>query len=243
MLSENKFSKYLIYGIGEIILVVIGILIALQINNWNENQKNRSLALNYLKNVKSDLVQDTTIFSRTLKDMNQFLDYKKWGLQQNDLSNLSSMYLEALTASKYFNIQSNDQAFTKMNDPNVLNMVEFDSVYRKINIYFTFNQDYLKSFNDWDKETSLIESNYWNRQDNFEVTSYITPEDSINIFQNEVERQKALVLMLSSIEGRNQIKFSFFRIKSMQGIYKRQLETATSVLQSIDEILEFNTVD
>jgi uncharacterized protein DUF6090 len=35
MLSENKFSKYLIYAIGEIILVVIGILIAIQINNWN----------------------------------------------------------------------------------------------------------------------------------------------------------------------------------------------------------------
>ncbi|KKO07869.1 hypothetical protein LCGC14_0052110 [marine sediment metagenome] len=39
MLTENKFSKYLIFAIGEIILVVIGILIALQINNANEKQK------------------------------------------------------------------------------------------------------------------------------------------------------------------------------------------------------------
>ena len=39
LLAENKFSKYLIYAIGEIVLVVIGILIALQINNWNENRK------------------------------------------------------------------------------------------------------------------------------------------------------------------------------------------------------------
>ena len=39
LLSENRFTKYLIYAIGEIILVVIGILIALQINNWNETQK------------------------------------------------------------------------------------------------------------------------------------------------------------------------------------------------------------
>jgi len=35
LLTENKFSKYLIYAIGEIILVVIGIIIALQGNNWN----------------------------------------------------------------------------------------------------------------------------------------------------------------------------------------------------------------
>lgn len=40
LLNENKFSKYLIYTIGEIVLLVIGILIALQINNWNEHQRN-----------------------------------------------------------------------------------------------------------------------------------------------------------------------------------------------------------
>ena len=40
-LSENKFSKYLIYAIGEIILVVIGILVALQINNWNNDKSNK----------------------------------------------------------------------------------------------------------------------------------------------------------------------------------------------------------
>ena len=40
LLSENKFSKYLLYAIGEIILVVIGILIALSINNWNQNRIN-----------------------------------------------------------------------------------------------------------------------------------------------------------------------------------------------------------
>jgi hypothetical protein len=42
MLTENKFSKYLLYAIGEIILVVIGILIALQINNLNEQRKERN---------------------------------------------------------------------------------------------------------------------------------------------------------------------------------------------------------
>ncbi|MFT6995454.1 MAG: hypothetical protein ACJA1P_002199 [Maribacter sp.] len=36
LLSENKFSKYMLYAIGEIALVMIGILLALQVNNWNE---------------------------------------------------------------------------------------------------------------------------------------------------------------------------------------------------------------
>ena len=42
LLSESKFNNYLLYGLGEIILVVIGILIALQINNWNERKKEKT---------------------------------------------------------------------------------------------------------------------------------------------------------------------------------------------------------
>ena len=54
LLSENKFSKYLIYAIGEIILVVIGILIALQINNWNEQRKEIAQEQKILLQLKLD---------------------------------------------------------------------------------------------------------------------------------------------------------------------------------------------
>ncbi len=54
LLSENKFSRYLIYAIGEIILVVIGILIALQINNWNEQRKIQDNQEKYLINLKRE---------------------------------------------------------------------------------------------------------------------------------------------------------------------------------------------
>ncbi len=55
LLTENKFNKYLLYAIGEIVLVVIGILIALQINNLNEAKNTRSQEVAYLKNIKRDL--------------------------------------------------------------------------------------------------------------------------------------------------------------------------------------------
>ncbi len=55
MLSENKFSKYLLYAIGEILLVVIGILIALSINNWNEERKLRNQEDKLLLDLRSDL--------------------------------------------------------------------------------------------------------------------------------------------------------------------------------------------
>ena len=55
LLTYNKFSKYLLYALGEILLVVIGILIALQINNWNEDQKERETEVKVLKEMVENL--------------------------------------------------------------------------------------------------------------------------------------------------------------------------------------------
>jgi hypothetical protein len=58
LLSENRLGKYLLYATGEIILVVIGILIALQINNKNEERKERVKEISYLNNLKMDLTKE-----------------------------------------------------------------------------------------------------------------------------------------------------------------------------------------
>lgn len=58
LLQEHRFSKYLLYAIGEIVLVVIGILIALQINNWNENRINSNKETIVLANIHKEFVQN-----------------------------------------------------------------------------------------------------------------------------------------------------------------------------------------
>jgi len=55
LLSENRFSKYLIYAVGEIVLVVIGILIALQVNNWNEQRKLENTGQEYVHEIYKEL--------------------------------------------------------------------------------------------------------------------------------------------------------------------------------------------
>ena len=55
MADDNKPWKYMRYAIGEIVLVVIGILIALQINNWNENRKSNTKEKNLLIELKTNL--------------------------------------------------------------------------------------------------------------------------------------------------------------------------------------------
>jgi hypothetical protein len=67
---ENKTSKYFKYAIGEIILVVIGILIALQVNNWNENRKNSNKA----SELKSRLIKDITADIETMNKRFTFFE-------------------------------------------------------------------------------------------------------------------------------------------------------------------------
>jgi hypothetical protein len=55
LISENKMGKYFKYAIGEILLVVIGILIALQVNNWNEQRKLKDVETNLLEELLKDL--------------------------------------------------------------------------------------------------------------------------------------------------------------------------------------------
>ncbi len=56
LLSENRFSKYMLYAVGEILLVVIGILIALQVDNWNEERKKQQEISKLLSDIEQDLL-------------------------------------------------------------------------------------------------------------------------------------------------------------------------------------------
>ncbi|MEM1337144.1 MAG: hypothetical protein AAF634_11740 [Bacteroidota bacterium] len=58
LLSKRKFSKYLLYAVGEIILVVVGILIALQINTWNEGYTTKEKELKYLLLIKQEMLSN-----------------------------------------------------------------------------------------------------------------------------------------------------------------------------------------
>lgn len=68
-MSENKTSKYLKYAIGEIVLVMIGILLALQVNNWNEDRKANKIGVKYLMGIQNDLKNDIALADSILKQL------------------------------------------------------------------------------------------------------------------------------------------------------------------------------
>jgi len=68
LLTDNKFSKYLLYAIGEIFLVVVGILIALSINNWNEERITNEKEQHALLEIKSDLEHNISRLNYVISD-------------------------------------------------------------------------------------------------------------------------------------------------------------------------------
>ena len=74
LINENKPSIYLIYAIGEVVLVVFGILIAFQIDNWNESKKTESEELRYLERLKTDLIQDSLYFYQRIVESRKYIE-------------------------------------------------------------------------------------------------------------------------------------------------------------------------
>ncbi len=87
LLMENKTSKYFKYAIGEIVLVVIGILIALQINNWNEQRKQNTAEKEFIQGIKNDLIQDKQFINMVLNRITP--KEKAYNALKNDSLNLS----------------------------------------------------------------------------------------------------------------------------------------------------------
>ena len=100
LLMENKTSKYFKYAIGEIILVVIGILIALQINNWNETLKQERNALELCKRLLEETTTNINIIKEDIKRHDSLLsaDLALLNMMGEDYQNKDARRLDSLMA-------------------------------------------------------------------------------------------------------------------------------------------------
>ena len=137
LLTENKFSKYLLYAIGEIVLVVIGILIALQINNWNENRKLKGAEIKLLQNFKTSIEADTIrlnsyieLFSNVEKNIMAIQYYI-----EKDLPYDESLTFAFSAATFWPNID--EEIFTTLTSSD-LNTISNDSLKKEITAYYSY---------------------------------------------------------------------------------------------------------
>lgn len=139
LLSERKVSKYLLYATGEILLVVIGILIALQINNWNDKQnqvtKERELLISVLENIKADSISIDSVIAGT----NQILKV------HDDLIQLSQQKISVNEVGNIDLIRKSEpnQLITKINNPNLPNEL-LDLELKKVILEYYLSIQYLE---------------------------------------------------------------------------------------------------
>ncbi|PTX43485.1 hypothetical protein C8P64_2013 [Christiangramia gaetbulicola] len=158
LLSEGKTGKYLKYAIGEIVLVVIGILIALQINNWNESNKLKKEEFVYLKRLKLDLEKDTVYYNQSIARANLLIDrnttfLKKIYEEQRSIEEGKDLMNIPLWDSEYLTIQ--DNTFSELVSSGKLNIISSPILkvavvdfYRKIEV----QENYIKEFNEYSRE-------------------------------------------------------------------------------------------
>ncbi len=167
--DDNKPLKYARYAIGEIVLVVIGILIALSINNWNEGNKRKSrerdVLLHMKRNLESDLHQDypKLVLEKAMKSTDIVLDYLEQGKPYNDSLDCHFAWIPAYTrhmpnTTAYenlkiigFDIISNDTLRESYQSLYAFNykLIEFqrnEISYNKSLEFINFSKQYFRNF-------------------------------------------------------------------------------------------------
>ena len=102
MIKENQVSKYILYAIGEIILVVIGILIALQINNWNAEQNIEKEEISLLNNLLESLYSAKEQSHIDIFKENKLRESLLVALGKN--SNKSKLGINSMSDSLFYNL-------------------------------------------------------------------------------------------------------------------------------------------
>ena len=129
--AENKLWAYSRYVIGEIVLVVIGILIALQVNNWNIDRTDRKSEVKYLKNIQLDLQKDVTSLSflinfrkeRIEGDL-QLIEIIK-GAPIDDVTEVTKNVVNSIMEQRF---SPNNNTYHELSSSGNLNLITNDSI-------------------------------------------------------------------------------------------------------------------
>lgn len=220
LLTENKLSRYLLYASGEIILVVIGILFALQFNTWKEESQNKKTEIAYLNGILLNLEEDKNELNRLIKrDSTLFRAYTTIlsPFKKPETNLFSPKFIRAI-ANGYQNhsFKGNSIVFEDLKSSGTLNFIQSDALRFSLLEYYNLcannktaqrnnnNQiDILKreTFNEYLDMNSLIEGFIF--KDNFNAQigkldlSFFNrhnTDPAVKKFANKISVMKALVL-------------------------------------------------
>lgn len=154
LMEKNKTKKYLSYAFGEIVLVVIGILIALSINNWNQKRILKNDADTILFNIKYDLIQDMKFFNKIsdlLSERGRIIDL---GAKRNFENDTLLVKIGNLITVNYDSREFQKSMITLTNSGNI-NLIDDQKLIARIQDYYTNLCDRYNNHADYQKEFNI----------------------------------------------------------------------------------------
>ncbi|WP_242130585.1 DUF6090 family protein [Aestuariivivens marinum] len=147
LLNEGKTTKYLKYAIGEIILVMIGILLAIQVNNWNEKRIQSISLEKALRQVMNDLMQDE-IYLKHYEDTDaRRIEY----LEALSKRNYHNIMLDSIlyNLDHYIYMYKSDNAYSTLKSSGLFSVIKNDSLKSNLTSYYEQIYDQLKSITEF----------------------------------------------------------------------------------------------
>ena len=131
LLYASKFSKYLFYAAGEILLVVLGILIAIQINEWNRERSLITAEKEVYDILITDLKRDSALFINYKNSYQQYLDsYFELNKLKNDGGNFNGIFTDFIVSNLEFN------PVVQKNNLQIIEKLRSQQLRNKVNTYF-----------------------------------------------------------------------------------------------------------
>lgn len=137
LFAENKITQYLIYAIGEIFLVVVGILIALQVNNYNEQLKSDRKESKYLISMKNELLNNLEIVKSETEGLRKSITAQKQLMslinsEKDTISEPGLSKILAISFSKVFELNYQEGTFKELLYSGGLIAINNDSIKNEV---------------------------------------------------------------------------------------------------------------
>ena len=148
LLTENKISTYLLYAVGEILLVVIGILLALQVNNWNENRRDRSLEALYVERLLEDIEEEESYVKSFIEYNTRVSSFANKAIQYFEnpsvaLDNPEQSLIDLYQASQFSDARTTTATYKELSSSGHLNLLQNYKLRRSIISFYEL--DWTKS--------------------------------------------------------------------------------------------------
>lgn len=243
LLTENKFSKYMLYAIGEIVLVVIGILIAIQLNTWKENKKKSDLGYSYLIEMRYEVEQDVIELDQYLKRINEWTQGHEDALNSRNFDHLPLDSLYNVVRSMHTGFEINEETYNKMKNLGLTSLSKNEELNSQINTYYYVHLARLKKFTDAaDIAFNRHKEYFFHQQENIQmqpIRQYEFPfvyDQSIEDFN--AGQRNAIIKFVNSKKGRVMILTELgWKRRTYQRVNEFRKQTE-DLLSSIDAVLK-----